>query len=75
VITANAGVAAGTVRLSFDEAPVAPEPPAREGVTQAAVEATTTGEVTLRVRLQVLPRVLLSRQQVLVRLQRTRPRF
>ena len=75
VITANAGVAAGTVRLSFDEAPAAPEPPAREGVTQAAVEASTTGEVTLRVRLQVLPRVLLSRQQVLVRLQRTRPRF
>ncbi len=74
VITANAGVAAGTVRLSFDEAPTVPEPPAREGVTRAAIEATTTGEVTLRVRLQVLPRVQRSRQQVLVRLQRTHPR-
>jgi len=74
VITANAGVAAGTVRLSFDEAPAAPEPPAREGVTQAAIEATATGEVTLRVRLQVLPRYQLSRQNVLVRLQRTHPR-
>lgn len=74
VITANAGVATGTVRLSFDEAPAAPEPPAREGVTQAAIEATATGEVTLRVRLQVLPRYQLSRQNVLVRLQRTHPR-
>jgi len=74
VITADAGVATGTVRISFDEAPPAPEPTAREGVTHAALEATTTGEVTLRVRLQVLPRYQLSRQIVLVRLQRTRPR-
>lgn len=74
VITADAGVATGTVRISFDEAPPTAEPTAREGVTHAAIEATTTGEVTLRVRLQVLPRYQLSRQIVLVRLQRTRPR-
>lgn len=74
VITADAGVPTGTVRISFDEAPPAPEPTAREGVTHAAIEATTTGEVTLRVRLQVLPRYQLARQIVLIRLQRTRPR-
>jgi hypothetical protein len=74
VITGNAGVATGTVRISFDEAPPVPDPTTREGVTRAAIEASATGEVTLRVRLQVLPKYQLSRQNVLVRLQRTRPR-
>jgi hypothetical protein len=71
-VTAQAGVANGTVRISFDEAPPTAEPPAREAVTRAAIEATAAGDVTLRVRLQVLPRVQVSRQNVLVRLQRTR---
>lgn len=73
IIAAHAGVSDGTVRIRFDEAPPADEPPGREAVPKAAIEATGSGPVTLRVSLQTVPKSQLNRQTVLVRLQRTRP--
>lgn len=70
VITAHAGVGTGNVQIAFDEAADAQEP---ASATRATMEAGRAGEVTLRVRLQVLPKVQLARQTVLVRIQRTRP--
>ena len=55
-ITAMARLDEGTVRLAFDEAPPQPEPRERRSMPQARVVAAANGRVTLRVRVQVVPR-------------------
>jgi hypothetical protein len=74
VITADATITDGTVRISFDEAPPAEEPRDRRSLPHAVIEAANTGRVTLRVRVQVLPRVQAAAQIVHLRVQKTRAR-
>jgi len=55
------------VQLSFDEAPPAATPPAlREAIPEVALTAPRDGRVTLRVRLQVVPRVQQAEQPVVL---------
>lgn len=72
VITADATVSDGTVRLAFDEAPPRAESRERQSTPRAAIAATADGRVTLRVRVQVLPRAQAEQQLVLLRLVRSR---
>lgn len=65
----------GTVQLSFDEAPPAATPPAvREAVPEAAFTSPDTGRVTLRVRVQVVPRVQKAEQSIVLSVGRTSAR-
>ncbi|MCE2902141.1 MAG: hypothetical protein ACK5XT_18050 [Gemmatimonas sp.] len=70
VISADAIVENGTVRLAFDEALPRPESRERQSEPHAAIAATVDGRVTLRIRVQVLPRAQAERQTVLLRLVR-----
>lgn len=71
-ISARALQAVGTVQLSFDEAPPAATPPAaREARPEASFTASDSGRVTLRVRVQVVPRVQQSEQQLVISVGRT----
>jgi hypothetical protein len=75
LITADARVSEGTVRLLFDEAPPGTaESRERMSEPHAAIVGTSDGRVTLRIRVQVLPRAQAEQQTVLLRLVRTRPR-
>lgn len=67
VVRARALQGEGTVQLSFDEAPPAATPPAlREAIPEVALTAPRDGRVTLRVRLQVVPRVQQAQQPVVL---------
>ena len=73
VITADANVSGGTVRIQFDEAPQSGEAGAWQSVTHASIQATQTGQLTLRIGVQVVPRQQSANQTVLLRVQRSRP--
>jgi hypothetical protein len=70
-VYADASVTDGQVRLSFDEAPPLPESTERRSYPHAAVVAAHDGRVTLRVRVQVVPRVQAAQQVVFVKVRRT----
>ena len=71
-ISARALQAVGTVQLSFDEAPPAATPPAaREARPEASFTAPDSGRVTLRVRVQVVPRVQPAEQHIVISVGRT----
>ena len=66
-VRARALLGEGTVQLSFDEAPPAATPPAmREAVPEAAITSPDSGRVTLRVRVQVVPRVQKAEQSIVL---------
>ena len=72
-VEARALLPEGTVQLSFDEAPPAEPPPAlRQSVPEATITAPTDGRVSLRVRVQVVPRVQASEQAVVISVGRRR---
>jgi len=74
-ISARALQGEGTVQLSFDEAPPASTPPAaRDAVPEASFIASDSGRVTLRVRVQVVPRVQQSEQSLVISVGRTAAR-
>ena len=74
-ISARALQGEGTVQLSFDEAPPASTPPAaRDAVPEASFIASDSGRVTLRVRVQVVPRVQPSEQSLVISVGRTAAR-
>ncbi len=65
----------GTVQLSFDEAPPAATPPAvREAIPEAAFTSPDSGRVTLRVQVQVVPRVQKVEQSIVLSVGRTAAR-
>jgi hypothetical protein len=72
-IRAHAVVANGTVRVAFDEAPPRTESRERQSEPQVRLTAVADGRLTLRVRVQVLPRAQAERQTVLLRVRRDRP--
>ena len=72
VITADALVTDGAVRLGFDEAGPIPETRDRQSFPHASIVATTTGVLTLRVRVIVLPKVQAFQQVVYLKLQKSR---
>lgn len=72
-IRAHAVVANGTVRVAFDEAPPRTESRERQSEPQTRLTAAADGLLTLRVRVQVLPRAQAERQTVLLRVRRDRP--
>ncbi|MCE2953255.1 MAG: hypothetical protein ACK6DR_00140 [Gemmatimonas sp.] len=72
-LTAHATVPNGTLRLQFDEAPPAGVPVPAQSTARTDIEATSTGVLTLRVQLQVLPKVQAARQTVYLSVQRSRP--
>ena len=69
-ITALARLDEGTVRVAFDEAPSAPEPRERRSIPAARVVAGADGRVTLRIRVQVVPRAQATGQLVTLLLDR-----
>jgi hypothetical protein len=74
-ISARALQGEGTVQLSFDEAPPAATPPAaREAIPEASFIASDSGRVTLRVRVQVVPRVQQAEQSLVISVGRTSAR-
>jgi hypothetical protein len=65
----------GTVQLSFDEAPPPSTPPAlREAIPEAAFTSPGSGRATLRVRVQVVPRVQKAEQSIVLSVGRTSAR-
>lgn len=65
----------GTVQLSFDEAPPAATRPAvREAIPEASFTSQRDGRVTLRVRVQVVPRVQPAEQSLVISVGRTSAR-
>lgn len=72
-IVADATVTDGTVRLQFDEAGARYEPSGRESVPHAEIAAAESTVVTLRVRVQVVPKVQANQQVVTLALQKIRP--
>ena len=71
-ISARALQAVGTVQLSFDEAPPATTlPTVREARPEASFTAPDSGRVTLRVRVQVVPRVQPVEQHIVISVGRT----
>lgn len=74
-IRARALQGEGTVQLSFDEAPPASTPPAaREAIPEASFIASDSGRVTVRVRVQVVPRVQQAEQSLVISVGRTSAR-
>jgi hypothetical protein len=73
VVRAQAEVTDGTVRIGFDEAPPREELRERASIPEAVIEAGAMPRVTLRVRVQVVPRAQSSQQVVYLTLQKTRP--
>ncbi|WP_373064874.1 hypothetical protein [Gemmatimonas sp.] len=74
-VSARALQGEGTVQLSFDEATPAAAPPAvREAIPEAAFASPSDGRVTLRVRLQVVPRVQQAQQGIVLSIGRTSAR-
>ena len=73
-VTALARVAEGTVRVAFDEAPLPAEPKERRSIPGARVVAAADGRVTLRIRVQVVPRAQATGQLVTLLLDRQSPR-
>ena len=71
MVQAVASVPDGAVRLAFEEAPAPTDPRTREAVPSASIRAGASGRVTLRLRLQVVPRSQPTGQVVLVRLRTT----
>ena len=71
VITADALVTDGAVRLGFDEAGPIPETRKRQSLPHASIIATTKGVLTLRVRVIVLPKVQAFQQVVYLKLQKS----
>ncbi len=66
-VSARALHGEGTVQLSFDEAPPAATPPAlRQAIPEVSFTSRGDGRVTLRVRLQVVPRVQQAEQSVVL---------
>ena len=62
----------GTVQLSFDEAPPAAVPPAiREAIPEVSFTSPASGRATVRVRVQVVPRVQQSEQSIVLSVGRT----
>lgn len=74
VITADALVTDGEVRLGFDEAGPIPDTRERRSFPHGEIIATAKGEVTLRVRVIVLPKVQAFQQVVYLKLQKSRGR-
>ena len=71
-VSARALQPEGTVQLSFDEAPPAPTPPGlRQAISEVAITAPADGRVTLRVRVQVVPRVQQAEQRLVISVART----
>ncbi|QJR35709.1 hypothetical protein [Gemmatimonas groenlandica] len=65
----------GTVQLSFDEAsPAATPPTVREAIPDASFTSPDSGRVTLRVRVQVVPRVQKAEQSIVLSVGRTSAR-
>jgi len=65
----------GTVQLSFDEAPPAAKPPAvREAIPEVSYLSPGSGRATLRVRMQVVPRVQKAEQSIVLSVGRTSAR-
>jgi hypothetical protein len=65
----------GTVQLSFDEAPPAAVPPAlREAIPELSFTSPGNGRATLRVRVQVVPRVQKAEQSIVLSVGRTSAR-
>ena len=74
-VSARALRGEGTVQLSFDEAPPATTPrAAREAIPEASFTSRTDGRVTLRVRVQVVPRMQQTEQNVVISVGRTSAR-
>jgi hypothetical protein len=73
VIHAQAAVTEGTVRIGFDEAPPKEELRERASIPDAVIEAGAMPRVTLRVRVQVVPRAQNTQQVVYLTLQKSRP--
>ena len=70
-VSARALQGEGTVQLSFDEAPPSATPPAlRQAIPEVSFTSQGYGRVTLRVRLQVVPRVQQAEQSVVLSLGR-----
>ena len=62
----------GTVQLSFDEAPPSATPPAlREAIPDVSFTSHGSGRATLRVRVQVVPRVQKAEQSIVLTVGRT----
>jgi hypothetical protein len=72
-LIADATVTDGTVRLQFDEAGTRYEPSGRESVPHAEIAAAESTVVTLRVRVQVVPKVQANQQVVTLALQKIHP--
>lgn len=72
MITADALVTDGEVRLGFDEAGPIPETRERKSFPHASIVATAKGVLTLRVRVIVLPKVQAFQQVVYLKLQKSR---
>lgn len=65
----------GTVQLSFDEAPPAAVPPAiREAIPEVSFTSPGSGRATVRVRVQVVPRVQKAEQSIVLSVGRTSAR-
>ena len=74
-ISARALQGEGTVQLSFDEAPPAStSPAARQAIPEASFIASDSGRVTVRVRVQVVPRVQQAEQSLVISVGRTAAR-
>lgn len=71
-VIADATVTDGTVRLGFDEAGTRYEQAGREPVPHAEIAAAESTVVTLRVRVQVVPKVQANQQVVHLALQKIR---
>ncbi|GAB1341972.1 hypothetical protein [Gemmatimonas sp.] len=71
-VIADATVTDGIVRLGFDEAGTRYEQTGREPVPHAEIAATESTVVTLRVRVQVVPKVQANQQVVHLALQKIR---
>ncbi|MDQ8160504.1 MAG: hypothetical protein P3C12_13955 [Gemmatimonadota bacterium] len=66
-VEARALLPEGTVQLSFDEAPPAGAPPAlRQAIPEVSLTSPGDGRVTLRVRVQVVPRVQQAEQRLVI---------
>ena len=62
----------GTVQLSFDEAPPSATPPAlRQAIPDVSFTSPGSGRATLRVRVQVVPRVQKAEQSIVLSVGRT----
>ncbi len=74
-VSARALQAEGTVQLSFDEAPPAPTPPElRQAIPEVSITSPGEGRVSLRVRLQVVPRIQNAEQSIVLSVGRTSAR-